>query len=294
MRVEKVYFKTDDGLELFGLLHKPEDDGEEVVISVHGMTSNCMKERDDILAKNLTSKGISYFAFNNRGMGYMNKFTRMIGDKEDRYIGGAIYEDVYESHYDIKAAIDVMESLGYTKLHLQGHSLGCTKIVYSYNKLEKDVLKNVKSVILLSLVDIPDVQRYYLKENYNKYLELAEELQKQGKDLEIMPKEAFIHPVSVKTYLRYHKDNELIDFAKYGDKDYNYKELNNINVPLFLRWGNVREMMIQSFDQLIPMLKEKINNPNLDIDYIDGADHGYWQKEEQLAGEILKFLRKIN
>ena len=36
MRVEKIYFNTDDGLGLFGLLHKPENgEGEEVVIAVH-------------------------------------------------------------------------------------------------------------------------------------------------------------------------------------------------------------------------------------------------------------------
>jgi len=35
MIVEKVYFNTDDGLSLFGLLHKPEQVGEEVVIAVH-------------------------------------------------------------------------------------------------------------------------------------------------------------------------------------------------------------------------------------------------------------------
>lgn len=255
-----------------------------------GMTSNCTKERDDILARKLTDRGISYFCFNNRGMGHMNKFVRMIGEKEERYMGGTIYEDIYESHYDIKAAIEQMEKAGYKKLHLQGHSLGCTKIVYAYNKLDKDVLKNIKSIILLSLVDIIGTQKYYLRSNYDKMLKIAEELQQQGKELEFMPKEAFIHPISAKTYLRYHKDNELIDFARYGDKDYDYKELNNVKVPLFLRWGNVQEMVIQSFDELIPMLKQKVRNPKLDIGYIDGADHGYWQKEEQLAEEILKFL----
>lgn len=290
MIIEKIYFRTGDGLDLFGLLHKPENEGEEVVIAVHGMNGSCLKERDDILAKRLTTAGIAYFSFNNRGMGYMNKFSRVIEEKESRYIGGCIYEDIYESHYDIKAAIEQMENMGYSKLHLQGHSLGCTKIVYSYNKLDNSVLKNIKSVLLLSLIDTVGPQKYYLKGNYDKVLELAEEKEKQGKELELMPKEVFIHPISVKTYLRYYRDNELIDFAKYSDKDYGYKELNNIKVPLFMRWGNVNEMVIQSFDELIPMLKLKIRNQKLDIGYIDGADHGYWPKVEQLAGEIIRFL----
>ena len=41
--LEKIYFETEDSVELFGLLHKPNKDTDEVVISVHGMQSNCFK-----------------------------------------------------------------------------------------------------------------------------------------------------------------------------------------------------------------------------------------------------------
>ena len=41
MRIEKVYFKAEDGVELAGLLHTSESQQEkEVIISVHGMGSN--------------------------------------------------------------------------------------------------------------------------------------------------------------------------------------------------------------------------------------------------------------
>ena len=40
-------------------------------------------------------------------------------------------------------------------------------------------------------------------------------------------------------------------------------------------------------------LKTKINNTNLNIGYIDGADHSYTGKEEILAEEILKFVRSV-
>ena len=36
----------------------------------------------------------------------------------------------------------------------------------------------VKGVILLSLVDIPQTLKFYLRENFNKYLEYAEEQEK--------------------------------------------------------------------------------------------------------------------
>ena len=106
-----------------------------------------------------------------------------------------------------------------------------------------------------------------------------------------MPLGSFDHPISVKTYLRYFKYNEKIDFAKFSDKNYDFKELNNIQIPLFLRWGNVHELVIQNLDELVSFLKSKIKNDKLDIGYIDGADHGYTGKEEMLAKQIIQFIR---
>ena len=77
MRIEKIYFNTEDNAELFGLLHTSENQTDkEVVIAIHGMGSNCFKQRDDIIAQKLTSNNISYFSFNNRGFGLVNKITK--------------------------------------------------------------------------------------------------------------------------------------------------------------------------------------------------------------------------
>ena len=110
---------------------------------------------------------------------------------------------------------------------------------------------------------------------------------------QLMPEKSFIHPISVKTFLRYAIENKDIDFAKFSDKNYDYKEINNIKVPLFMRWGNDRELIIQKADELCKMLKEKIKNDKLDIGYIEGANHSYTGKEEILANEIQNFLREI-
>lgn len=180
---------------------------------------------------------------------------------------------------------------GYTEIYVQGHSLGCTKTVYTYNKLKQENnISNIKGIILLSLVDIPDCQKYDLGNKYDKMMEYAENKEKEGKLNELMPEESFDHPISVKSYLRYFKYNKDIDFARFSDKNYDFKELNNIEVPLFLRWGNVHELVIQDLDELVNFLKSKIQNNKLDIGYIDGADHGYTGKEELLSNQIIKFI----
>ena len=293
--LEKVYFDLEDNVELFGLLHKPDNNlnTDEVVISVHGMQSNCFKKREDILAKTINESGIAYFAFNNRGTEIACYTKKTDGSKILN--GGCAYEDVLESYYDIKGAVDKMLELGYTKIHIQGHSLGCTKIVYSYNRLKEEKYKNldkIKSIILLSWVDLVDLQKYDLGiDKYNEVLKLAIEKEKNNQEMDLLPSDSFDHPISVKSYLRYYRDNEDIDFARFSDKKYDFKEINNINIPLFLRWGE-KDLVIQKLEELIEFLKLKINNNKLDISYIKDTDHGYTNKEEILGKEIVEFITK--
>lgn len=287
--LERVYFNTEDEIELVGLLERPTNPTKRVVISVHGMQSNCLKRREDILSKEISNVGVAYFAFNNRGAELMTYTRKTTGEKILN--GGSVYEDVLDGYYDIKGAINKMLELGYTDIYLQGHSLGCTKIVYTYNKLKNENnVKNIKGIMLLSLVDIPDCQKYDLGDKYAEMMEYAENKEKEGKLNDLMPIESFDHPICVRSYLRYFKYNKDIDFARFWDKDYNFKELNNIQIPLFLRWGNVQDLVLQNLSNLIEILKSKIQNEKLDIGYIDGADHGYTGKEETLAKEIISFI----
>lgn len=287
--LERVYFNTEDEIQLVGLLERPTNPTKRVVISVHGMQSNCLKRREDILSKEISNAGVAYFAFNNRGAELMTYTRKTTGEKILN--GGSVYEDVLDGYYDIKGAINKMLELGYTDIYLQGHSLGCTKIVYTYNKLKNENnVKNIKGIMLLSLVDIPDCQKYDLGDKYMKMMEYAENKEKEGKLNDLMPIESFDHPICVRSYLRYFKYNKDIDFARFWDKDYNFKELNNIQIPLFLRWGNVHDLVLQNLSNLIEILKSKIQNEKLDIGYIDGADHGYTGKEETLAKEIISFI----
>lgn len=287
--LERVYFNTEDEIELVGLLERPTNPTKRVVISVHGMQSNCLKRREDILSKEISNAGVAYFAFNNSGAELMTYTRKTTGEKVLN--GGSVYEDVLDGYYDIKGAINKMLELGYTDIYLQGHSLGCTKIVYTYNKLKNENnVKNIKGIMLLSLVDIPDCQKYDLGDKYAEMMEYAENKEKEGKLNDLMPIESFDHPICVRSYLRYFKYNKDIDFARFWDKDYNFKELNNIQIPLFLRWGNVHDLVLQNLSNLIEILKSKIQNEKLDIGYIDGADHGYTGKEETLAKEIISFI----
>ncbi len=293
MRIEKVYFKTKDGLELTGLLHTSESkDENEVIISVHGMGSNCLKKRDDIIAKKVTDNNISYFTFNNRGQGLINSVRTDAGKINQ----GTAFEDVTDCYYDITAVINTLMEMGYKKIHLMGHSLGSTKVVYTYNKMLRNkydkMLQNIKSIILLSLVDLVNVIDMLNKCNSNfDIVSLAEEKEQKGElNYIIETCVPFMPYVSVKTFMRYYKYNKDIDFAKYTTDDFEFKEINNIKVPLFMRWGNNKELISIPAEEVVEVCNNKIHNEKKDIGFINGATHNYAGVEKILADEIYSFI----
>ena len=292
--MKKVDFLATDGVLLNGFLYESKEKTQDIILAVHGMASNCFKKRDEMIAKKANEVGMDYFGFNNRGSELVKYIKKNIDGEKEEKLAGTSYEDVLEGYEDIVGAILKLKELGYKNIYLQGHSLGCTKIVYTYNELkeenEDDILENIKGIILLSLIDIPNALKFYLGDKLEEYLKLAEEKQEQGQTLEFMPKEAFIHPISVKTFLRYARDYQEIDFANYGE-DTELTKLNQITVPLFMRWGDDNEMIMQDAKELVNIMNGNILNPNKDINYIEGANHSYTGKEEILAEQMIQFIK---
>lgn len=292
--MEKLDFLATDGIILNGFIYKTNSNNGRIILDIHGMSSNCFKDRNTIIAKKANEHGIDYFGFNNRGSELVKYIKKNIDGKKEKMLAGTTYEDVLEGYEDIVGAILKLKELGYKDIYLLGHSLGCTKIIYTYNELkedEDDILTNIKGIILLSLVDIPSTLKVYLRDKYSTYLSLAEEKEKTGLGYELMPRDALIHPISVKSFLRYARDNKEIDFANFG-KDNELKKINNIEVPLMMRWGNVNEMILQSADELVNIVSNIITNEKKDIDYIDGANHVYSDKEEIIADQIIDFIER--
>ena len=290
MKISKVYFNTEDNLRLIGLLHEGEDlKANTVLISVHGITSNCLNYRDEVLAKTLTDNNIAYFTFDNRGHDVLNTYDSFV----NMNFQGSCVENVKDSYYDIKAAIIAMKKKRFNKIILQGHSMGCTKVVYTFNKMleknEKDILDSICAVSLLSMVDVPGYLKVLLGENYDKVIELLKiKREKNGEKIVLVDN---FPPVNPTTILNFEQNGEF-DFFKYTDENYKFEKLNSIKLPLFMRWGNDKELITIDANKLVKRLQEKIKNKRKDIGYIDGANHSYKNKEKILANDLLKFITK--
>ena len=132
MNIELIDFKTIDGVINNGFLMK--NNSKKILIATHGMSSNCFKTREMVIAKEISKIGIDFLGYNNRGSELVKYINKNIDNNEIKCISGTSYEDPLEGYWDIKGAIQKVIELGYTEIYLQGHSLGSTKLVYTYNR----------------------------------------------------------------------------------------------------------------------------------------------------------------
>lgn len=152
-----ISFENERGLELIGMLFEGRGYRKAIVIHVHGNYGNFYTNKFIWkMSKIYPRYGIDFLTFNlssHDGLaeGYLK------GNLE--YIGSAV-SPYKESILDIKAAIKFVSKLGYSKIILQGHSLGCDKIL-SYCKM----YNNKIDIVLLSPVDSFAVQQHWVEAN---------------------------------------------------------------------------------------------------------------------------------
>lgn len=159
-----VAFDNKKNLELIGLIFEADGgDKENIIIHVHGNYGNFYNNKFIWkMSEKYLNCGVSFLTFNlSAHDGLCEGYRKGILD----YVGGAV-SDYSESILDIEAAVDFVKKVGYKKVTLQGHSLGCDKIleyVLNHNDIEK--------VILLSPVDSYAVQERWLGIHKNETVE---------------------------------------------------------------------------------------------------------------------------
>ena len=82
--MEQINFYAEDGTKLNGFLHKSKETTQDVILSIHGMSSNCFKERDNVIANTANNLNIDYFCFNNRGSELVKYITKNNKRKENK------------------------------------------------------------------------------------------------------------------------------------------------------------------------------------------------------------------
>lgn len=283
MNEKLVRIKSVDGIEMPGILYTPKDYTEGICIHVHGMNGNFYENRFvDVLAESYTEKGYSFLTFNNRGRDFI---TELIKDNDFTLIGGSL-ERFQDSLFDIQGAIDYVKKLGYKNIILEGHSYGCNKVLYYYNKIEDN---SIKKIVLLAPCDIPEESKKFLSsDEYENAVRESEELVQKRREMELINYSVMANgKVAAGTfYYDFLPDGEN-DFIRYRDGIVgNSDVLSCIKIPILVIFGDKDECVLtESIDVVTGYLKNNISNCNILI--INNTDHIFTDKFNEL-GEIIK------
>ena len=181
MKQELVRINSIDGIEQVGILYAPNNITNKIVIHVHGLNGNFYENKFlDILAETYTNKNYAFLTFNNRGKDYISEFSK--GDTSI-IIGGSL-ERFKDCLLDIEGVIKWAKEKGYSEITLEGHSYGCNKVLYYYNKKKDD---SINKIVLLAPCDIPSEGKKFLnKTEYEIAKEDATRLVNERKEQELI------------------------------------------------------------------------------------------------------------
>lgn len=265
--ISKISFYTEDNKKLIGKLYWAKnfsiDTEKQVVIFVHGLFSNLDSLKSKKFGESLSSNGIAYFCFNGRE------------------VSGVF--DFENCQKDIEAAVKEMKMRGFEKIHIMGHSLGCNKILL----WEKQKTSDIKSVAFLSLVNLSEQYKVSVGEDaYEKAILCAKNRQLKGRELDELPKFFYFKPINAKVFLELFDSNSELNciFREYSNEN---GKLLGLNMPVFVRYGTNDEI---STDVIEDIRKLNCNN-KISLGYISGANHSYYNKEQQVINEYIEFIK---
>lgn len=276
MKQELVRINSIDEIEQPGILYTPNEDTDKIVIHVHGLNGNFYENRFlDILAKSYTDKNYAFLTFNNRGRDFI---TELLKGNDFTIIGGSL-ERFKDCILDIDGVVNWVKEKGYKEIILEGHSYGCNKVLYYYNHRKDD---SIKKIVLLAPCDIPSEGKKFLSE------EESTRLVQENKENELIDFSVMANgKIAAGTYFNDFLPNGENDFIRYVDGINGKSEvLNSVDIPVLAIFGNVDECVLtQPIDVVKEYLKNNLSNCNIQI--IDGADHSYTGRYEEL-GKVIK------
>lgn len=291
MKLDFVRFETPDYIELQGWLS--DTDGDVAVIHVHGMSGNGYENTFlDTLHQTYNKLGISMFSIDNRGRGVMSTFwqNNPVPHNEDSVkLGGSCFEVLEECVHDIQGAIDYLKSLGKRKFILQGHSLGCTKVVYYMNTQRPD---DVTKVVLLAPTDM--VAWASRDSMHLANIQRARQLMSENQPTALVSAQCWPDktPLSAQTYLSICVAGTPADI--YGTTT-GRALLATVAAPMLIAYGS-NDIGITEISGTVEAWRKKadsaINHEYAQIEIIDGASHSFKDHEDALSQIVCTFTSK--
>jgi pimeloyl-ACP methyl ester carboxylesterase len=293
MKTEYVW--TEDDLRLMGAHFSGE---ETCVLSIHGMGGNIIENKFGVvLGEKLSAKNIGYIYAHNRGHSRINDIAKKPTKQDNGYnyqTIGSTYELFTDSPKDIAPWLGKCRELGYKKIILFGHSLGCNKIVYYLSQSDPE---DVVGVILASppdLVGMVETNNY--QPDHTKLIQEAKDLVTQGKPDNLVSGKLWEwEDKSAANYLSLFSGGNEADNLPVHHNPEHWEQLAKIKHPILAIMGEFDDIKIRDLHEDMELIKSKATGcVDYHIEFISGANHNYQNREIELAQVVINWLEKVS
>ncbi len=272
------------------LLFTPEIQTKKIIIHVHGKEGHYMQNHCvTSMISAYPQIGYAFLTFNYRG----HDSIADILIKKDKKLtwgqGGAAFETIEESIHDISGVIDFVQSLGYTEIILQGHSLGPHKICYYFSQTH-DV--RISKVILLATSDIYNLLNLKVPDWKEARL-AAKKLIDAKSEMELMPVHLWSNsPFSARTVWSYTRPDSHAFVFNFSDPTREFIHFNQIKLPILVVNAQDDIAIGCAAEVYTKLLQQNTTSSRISVKTIDDTTHGFMGKEDILVKSICDWVQK--
>lgn len=283
MNYEYVEVQTEQNITLFGFMQKKEGN-KKCILYIPGLAGNFFESKFARIFGNLSiDKGYDFLFSHNQGSFQIMDFQYLREDgKIKSKTKGSAFERFEDSKYDIKAWIEYIKTLGYEKIILLCHSMGCNKIVYYLNQHSYDELSNVILLAPQDNVNFKNLEMHEgLLEEAKRNIDLGQSdklLSKKFLGFCVMSSQTYYDEIT----------NPVINNIPYKTVNGDFSMLKNINLPTFVLIGTD-----DGGDQSLEYMKKVASYClNGKYDVVEGANHNFKNKEIKTSEKIFNYLEE--
>lgn len=266
--------RTEDDVILDFAFFPPRYRDDFIFVITHGAANSFYASPVWFVGRELAARGFGVVVTNNRGHDWV---THNFHDQ--RWLGAA-FERIEDGVLDYRAIFMWLETRGYRRFVLAGHSLGGLKAAYMQAHHPHP---GVFALAMCSSPRLPD-DKVWVWEKHLEILNRCKKLIAEGKDDELLFVEmptntpALRGLMSAGTYANKYGPNAPTTTLNFADK---------IRVPVFLIAGSGEKPQLSFAVDLEPAL---VSAPSVTRVEVAGADHFYTGKHAAVADAIGTWL----
>lgn len=277
-------------MELCGLLYEPDAGSKKVLVHVHGMCGNFYENKFlDNIAKTLSDNGVAFFAFSNRGTEFVKDLYQVVDGERTVVRKGDTYEKFEDCVLDIRAAIDFVESKGFTDTHLSGHSLGGPKVAH-YAATSGET--RLASVIFLSPADMVGLAR--ADKNFDRDISTARQFIAEGNGNQILPFDVWGDCIlSAESYINLTDKNGPVAIFNFYKPEDRLEVLSAITIPCTTILGRKDHVLNVPIEEFMERIEKALTaSPRVETIILGDANHGFIGHEQQLADALNSWVQR--